>query len=166
MWRLSAIFLKVGFLSFGGGWSVVGVLKNELVGNGILTPEEFTKAVSIAQVTPGPVAINLATYTGYKDYGLFGAVLNTLSFLAAPIAIVLAVFLLGSRAKIDKERWAGALKGTCTVMVFVTLLSLLRNHLDLWTVLLSIGAFFMTLRKVHPLLIVFGCGALGVLFSL
>ncbi|MDK2898632.1 MAG: chromate transporter, partial [Thermotoga sp.] len=66
MLKLAFIFLKVGFLSFGGGWAIVGILKNELVTGGFLSPEEFSQAVSIAQMTPGPVAINLATYTGYK----------------------------------------------------------------------------------------------------
>lgn len=78
--KLILTFLKIGFFAFGGGWAVVGILKYEMIEKGILSAEEFSQAISIAQMTPGPVAINLATYTGYRYYGFTGALLNTIAF--------------------------------------------------------------------------------------
>ncbi|MFN3284564.1 MAG: chromate transporter, partial [Pseudothermotoga sp.] len=121
---LVVIFFKIGFFAFGGGWAVVGILRNEIVSKGVLSAEEFAQAVSIAQMTPGPFAINLATYTGYKYFGFLGAVVNTFVFLLAPILIISVLFSLTGRVKVDKERWSKALTGITTVMVAVTMYSL------------------------------------------
>ena len=63
---LFIIFFKFGLLCFGGGYMLIPLLTNELVGPGLpLAADEFSRLVSIAQITPGPIGINTATYTGY-----------------------------------------------------------------------------------------------------
>ncbi len=163
--KMILVFLKVGFFSFGGGWAVVGLLQREVVKNGILSLSEFTQAVAIAQVTPGPVAINLATYTGYKHGGLLGAFLNTFFFLLPPILIVLCIILLSAKVSIDKTRWTVALMGFTTVMVLVTFITLsLPRLFDFWTVLLAAGVFIGLRRfKINPLWLIFTSGFTGIL---
>ncbi len=162
--KLVLIFLKIGFFAFGGGWAIVGVLKNEMVSNGVLSVEEFAQVVSIAQMTPGPVAINLATYTGYKYFGLIGATVNTFAFLLAPILIISALFLLAKRIKVDKERWSGALTGITTVMVGMTIYSLVAPKInDLLMILIAAAVFFCISKfKIHPLILIFLSGFVGV----
>lgn len=68
-------FFKFGLLCFGGGYMLVPLLSAELVGTGPndpLTPEAFANLVSIAQVTPGPIGINTATYVGSRSRGSWG----------------------------------------------------------------------------------------------
>lgn len=165
MLKLAFIFLKVGFLSFGGGWAIVGILKNELVTGGFLSPEEFSQAVSIAQMTPGPVAINLATYTGYKFFGLIGAVLNTIAFLGAPILVITTAIFLRKYVKLQRVRLMKALEGATTTLLIVTLFSLLSSVQDPVLILLSIAAFVCSFFKVHPLFIIFGCGVIGAILG-
>ncbi|AEH51508.1 chromate transporter [Pseudothermotoga thermarum] len=163
--KMILVFLKIGFFSFGGGWAVVGLLQREMMENGILSLSEFTQAVAIAQVTPGPVAINLATYTGYRHAGLLGAFLNTFFFLLPPILIVLCIVLLSTKVSIDKTRWSAALMGFTTVMVLVTLISLsLPRFLDVWTMILATGVFIGLRKfKINPLWLIFTSGFAGIL---
>lgn len=161
---LVMIFFKIGFFAFGGGWAIVGILKNEIVSKGVLSAEEFAQAVSIAQMTPGPVAINLATYTGYKYFGFLGAVANTFVFLLAPILIISVLFLLTGRVKVDKERWSKALTGITTVMVAVTMYSLVIPKIkDLLMISIAAVVFLCIYKyKIHPLILIFLSGFIGV----
>ncbi|MEJ5229683.1 MAG: chromate transporter [Pseudothermotoga sp.] len=158
-------FLKIGFFAFGGGWAIVGILRSEMISKGILSAEEFAQAVSIAQMTPGPVAINLATYTGYKYFGFLGALVTTFAFLLAPIMIISLLFMLANRVSVDKNRWSNALTGITTVMVTVTLYSLLLPRVsDLWTIFIAAVVFFSINKfKIHPLILIFASGFVGVL---
>ena len=64
--RLFLIFCKIGIFTFGGGYSMVALIQNEVVEKyHWLTAEEFTDLLAVSQMTPGPVGINTATYTGY-----------------------------------------------------------------------------------------------------
>ncbi len=81
-------FFKFGLLCFGGGYMLIPLLTNELVGPGLpLAADEFSRLVSIAQITPGPIGINTATYTGYLQQHLLGAV-------TASVAMVVPGYLL------------------------------------------------------------------------
>jgi chromate transporter len=73
MIRLFLSFIKIGTVSFGGGWTVVGLIRDEVVGGGMMTDEAFRRSVAIAQVTPGPVALNVATLAGWSVGGVPGA---------------------------------------------------------------------------------------------
>ncbi len=92
------VFFKFGLLCFGGGYMLIPLLSAELVGAGPshpLTPEAFANLVSIAQVTPGPVGINTATYVGYTQQGVLGACLGTIGMVTpALFLVILAIKLL------------------------------------------------------------------------
>lgn len=91
-------FFKFGLLCFGGGYMLVPLLSAELVGTkpeNPLTPETFANLISIAQVTPGPIGINTATYVGFLQQGIPGACLGTLGIVTPAIfLVILAVKLL------------------------------------------------------------------------
>ncbi len=70
---------KIGFIAFGGGYAIVALLENELITKKKwATQEEFLDMVGIAESTPGPIAINSATYVGYKKAGILGSFMATL----------------------------------------------------------------------------------------
>ncbi len=94
--QLYLIFAKFGLLCFGGGYMLVPLLTAELVGPGKpLTPREFSSLVSIAQATPGPIGINTATYAGFTQHGVIGAVLATAGIITpAMILVILAIKVL------------------------------------------------------------------------
>ncbi|MCD6267602.1 MAG: chromate transporter [Thermotogaceae bacterium] len=75
-------FMKIGFLAFGGGYGALSMIQNEVVRvHEWMTNPEFLDLLSISQMTPGPIAINSATYIGYRIAGLSGAVLSTIGVI-------------------------------------------------------------------------------------
>jgi chromate transporter len=87
-------FLKIGAFTFGGGYAMIALIENEFVTKKKwLTQPDFLDMVAISESTPGPVAINSATYIGYKCAGLLGALLATLAVCLPSFVIIYAISL-------------------------------------------------------------------------
>lgn len=99
--KLFWMFLKIGIFTFGGGYSMIALIQNEVVEKqGWMTAQEFTDILAISQMTPGPVGINTATYAGYTAVvnmglpvwqGVLGSLLASLAVILLPIAAMLLV---------------------------------------------------------------------------
>ena len=86
--------LKIGLFTFGGGYAMIALLENEFVTKrGWLEQEEFLDVAAIAESTPGPIAINSATYIGYKQAGILGSVVATLGMTLPSFCIIYAMSL-------------------------------------------------------------------------
>ena len=97
--KLMLVFAKVAVLTFGGGYAMVPLLENELVRNhAFLTADEFANLVGLAQVTPGPIGFNSATYVGMAQGGLAGALAASLGVVIPSIVISLLVAVFLRRA--------------------------------------------------------------------
>ena len=70
-------FFKIGLFTIGGGYAMLAIIQQEIVRYGWLTRAEFVDIVSIAEMTPGPIAVNAATFVGYRSAGLAGALAAT-----------------------------------------------------------------------------------------
>lgn len=87
-------FFKIGLFSFGGGYAILAMIRQEVVMiNPWLTQEEFMQVVAISQMTPGPIAINAATFVGYHKAGFWGSVVCTLG-VVLPAMIVMAIITI------------------------------------------------------------------------
>jgi len=91
--QLVVSFFTIGLAAFGGGYAVLSFLQQEVVRRGWMTTERFADLIAISQSTPGPIAINLATYVGYETAGVPGALLATLS-VSLPGMIMITFFAL------------------------------------------------------------------------
>ena len=87
-------FFKIGAFTFGGGYAMLNLLENEFVSKkGWLTKDEFLDMLAIAESTPGPIAINSATFIGYKTAGVFGSVFATLGVVLPSFIIIFVISL-------------------------------------------------------------------------
>ena len=87
-------FFKLGIFAIGGGPTMLTLLQGELVEKkGWLSNDELMEMTAIAESTPGPIAINLATYLGYKRGGFFGALLSTLGVVITPFTLMFVISL-------------------------------------------------------------------------
>lgn len=85
---------KIGLFTFGGGYAMIALLENEFVSKkGWLEKDEFLDMVAIAESTPGPIAINAATYVGYKSFGILGSLLATVAICIPSFVIIYAISL-------------------------------------------------------------------------
>ena len=99
-WQLFFTFCKIGAFTFGGGYAMISLIYNDVVGYGWMTEAEFTDIVAVSQATPGPVGINVATYSGYTAVvnagfdpwlGVLGAVIASLAVLIVPVTLMVVV---------------------------------------------------------------------------
>lgn len=85
-------FAKVGAFTFGGGYAMIALLDNECVEKKKwITPDEMAEMTVVAESTPGPISINCATYTGYKQAGILGAIVATIGMVLPSFLIILLI---------------------------------------------------------------------------
>ena len=88
-------FFKIGLFSFGGGYGMIPIIQNELLAHNWMSNQEFIKIISISEMTPGPIAVNSATFIGYRIGGYAGAALATLGVaLPSFILIISTAYIL------------------------------------------------------------------------
>jgi len=94
LWRLFMTFFKIGLFTFGGGYAMIGIIENECVEkNKWITDEEMSTILAIAESTPGPISVNCATYTGYRQAKLLGAFVATLGLVLPSVIIIYVIAL-------------------------------------------------------------------------
>ena len=87
-------FFKIGLFTFGGGYAMISVISHEIVEKRqYISAEEFSTVVAIAESTPGPIAINSATYIGYKRGGIIGSILASLGVVLPSFIIIFVISL-------------------------------------------------------------------------
>ena len=108
-------FLKIGAVSFGGGYGMISLISEEVVSHGWLTESEFMNFIAVAESTPGPIAVNMATFIGSSQAGLFGSILATLGVVLPSFIIILLISaVLANLLKFAGVQWA--LKGVKAVV--------------------------------------------------
>lgn len=169
LWLVFISFFKIGAVAFGGGYAMLPVIMTEVVStHGWLTQQEFLNIVSISQVTPGPIAINSATYVGYKVSGIFGSMAATIGVISFS---VIATSILST--KLEKHRNAPVIQS-----IFKTLnplvLALIASagvgtakyvRPSFGSVIIAVVACLWLWKikgKSHWLMVL--CGGLGLLF--
>ena len=113
--------LKIGFFTFGGGYAMIALLENEFVAKKKwLEKDEFLDVAAIAESTPGPIAINAATYIGYKNGGIIGSIIATLGICIPSFVIIYAISLFFD-AFLSLTLVAYAFKGIQICVVYLIL---------------------------------------------
>ena len=113
--------LKIGVFTFGGGYAMIALLENEFVAKKKwLEKDEFLDVAAIAESTPGPIAINAATYIGYKNAGIIGSIIATLGICIPSFVIIYAISLFFD-AFLSLTLVAYAFKGIQICVVYLIL---------------------------------------------
>jgi chromate transporter len=156
-------FLKIGLVSFGGGWSIVGIIKHEVVPRWI-TEEQFASLVAIAQSTPGPIALNTATMIGYSRGGLLLAAAATVSVVAAPILILILATLVIKRLPLHKNHLDESLRTISIAMMIMTLWALRPPVFDPLSLVYTSVAFLLgSFTKINLLWVILGAGLFNII---
>ena len=108
--RLYMAFFKIGLLGFGGGMAIIQLIYDSIRPFTEMSREQFANIVAIAQVTPGPIAVNAATYVGYETAGFFGSFFATLGVVTPAFILVAIVCRMVTRYK-ESTIVKGALEG-------------------------------------------------------
>lgn len=173
VWTLFFTFLKIGAFTFGGGYAMLALLENECVDKrGWLTEEEFLNMTAIAESTPGPAAINAATYVGYKVGGFWGALLSTVG-VCLPSFIIMFLVSLFFDAFLSLPLVAGAFQGVRVCVVYLILSAGVRlwkglektlfARLTAALVLLGMTALSLLAANFSSVYCILLCGCIGIL---
>jgi len=159
-------FIKIGASTFGGGYAMIPVLDRELIrGKGWITMEEVMDYYTIAQVTPGIVAVNVSTFVGYKRKGIPGGTIATLSFILPGVTFMTIISLFISRfAEYPAVLHAFAgIRVAVGALIVNTVIKLIKGFFNNGkSVIIFIAAFaFSALRIASPVYVVLGAGFLG-----
>lgn len=162
-------FVRIGLGAFGGGTSVIQLIQHEVVEtHGWLAPTEMAEVVALAEMTPGPIAVNAATFTGYRMAGVVGAGVATLAVLL-PAIFFLSIFVVlrrASRRKFWAKKLAQALEPGILALIAAAIWSLGRATIHGWPTVLFAAASFLSLllgrEKIHPALLILFFGLLGM----
>ncbi len=166
MWRLYFTFFKIGAFMF-GGYSMLPLLQRELVDEKKwVTEEEILNYFSIAQCTPGIIAVNTATFVGYKRGKVWGGVVATLGLITVPVVLIsLIAYVLTTFAHLPivAHIFAG-IRVAVSALIVSAVIRLMRSSVtDLISLLLFLAAFLlMTLLSVSPIFVVLGAAVVGL----
>lgn len=167
MLEMILVFFKIGFASFGGGWTIVGIIRTEILGRGWMTDASFSELLAIAQITPGPVALNTATMTGFRLYGILGATLATLAVVFAPLSLSLLVTGIAHKYLVPGGRLPEAFKSATFGLLAMTLWAFAPSIISGWMVpAFSLIALLLSLlTKINPVWIILGAGIIGAVLK-
>lgn len=165
--QLFFVFLKVGFFGFGGGYAMLSLIQNDIVTrHGWMTNTELADIIAVSQVTPGPIAINSATYVGYTVTGnVWGALLATTMVCLPALTIMMLVTRFYLRLA-HNPFVSGAMKGMQPMMIGMILAAALMlltpdTFID-WKSWVIFGLCFLaSAAKVNPILLIVLSGVAG-----
>ena len=148
--ELFLTMLKIGTFTFGGGYSMIAFLESELVEmKKLIEKDDFLNMIAIAESTPGPIAINSATYIGYKMSGVIGSILCTLG-VVLPAFIIMFIISLYFDKFLELKYISYAFKGIQIGVIYLILragIKFLKNiDKNLFNIsIISLVMFFMIL---------------------
>ena len=170
LWQLFVSFARVGVLTFGGGYAMIPMLEREIVDrHGWATSEELMDYYAVGQCTPGVIAVNTATFIGYKIAGNIGGVVATLGVVFPSFVIITVIAgIIQNFADIPAVRSAFAAIRVCVcVLIFNSVLKLWNSAVkDKAALVLCLLVFVLSIFfNISPIVFVVFCAAAGILFT-
>ena len=163
-------FFKIGLFTFGGGYAMLPLLHRDVVDKKKwLTEDELIDLYAIAQSTPGIISINTATFVGYRQFGIFGAVCTTAAFVLPSLVIIIIIAALFQNFN-SHPYVVKAFAGIRIVVVALIIKALFRiakrSITGIIPFVIAVAAFILvSFVNVNPLLVIIATVLIGLSFS-
>lgn len=177
------IFFKIGLFTIGGGYAMISTMSDEVVSRGWASEELVAMFIGVAESTPGPLAINMATFIGFHQYGLLGAIVSTLSVVLPSFIVILIVakmvdkFLENRIVKyvVDgiKAAVVGLIGATALYMIYELVLEPAINQKDIslfdykaiiiMVIVMVLSKVKIKSKKASPIILILVSAGLGML---
>lgn len=171
------IFFKIGLFTIGGGYAMIPLIQQELIQGGYLTIQEVTDVIAISEMTPGPFAINAATFVGMKLHALPGAAVCTIGLITPSLIImtIVALFFFNINQKAGVQAvlygvrpvvWALIIFATISVAKTVLTgdASPLSFNIPCIAVFVVVFCCMRLIKKVSPIVFICAAGLVGAVF--
>lgn len=169
--ELFGVFLKIGAFTFGGGYAMISLIQKEIVEKkGWISDGDILDIVAIAESTPGPIAINAATFVGYKVAGFFGAMCATIGVVLPSFVIIAAiagVLELFEDVRAVQYAFRGVRAGVLALIIKAMISMYRQCPKNALSYVLMVGAFVAAaLLQINVLLVIVICAAVGLIASI
>ena len=178
-WELFYTFFKIGLFTFGGGYAMLPLIQEEVIAHNWIPMEDLINFIAVSESTPGPFAINMATYVGTQMGGLLGGICSTLGVVMPSFIIILLVAKIFEQFKKNKYV-KGAMSGLkpaavgliASAVVSMALIVFVPNGFSVaiftsveFYISLALFAVMSVLafKKVHPILIIVISAVVGII---
>ncbi|MBE7081771.1 MAG: chromate transporter [Clostridiales bacterium] len=183
--QLFLTFLKIGAVSFGGGYAMIPLIQDEVISNGWLNSEQILNFIAVSESTPGPIAINMSTFVGSSQAGILGAICATLGVIMPSFVIILIVASVikgllkfaGVKAFIDGLRpvVVGLILGTAITIIMqvvfafeniqISTISIDYKAVIIFAIVAGISIFTKkkTKKAISPILLIIISAVLGLI---
>ena len=168
LWQLFAAFFKIGAFTFGGGLAMIPLIQKEAVENkGWVTDDDILEIVAIAESTPGPIAINAATFVGYRTAGVWGSACATMGTVMPSFLIILLIsYVLRQFQSLPVVQYAfWGIRAGVVAMLCKSLWTMYKKSPKGWPAYVCMAAAFIltSVLDVHILVVIIGCGLFGLI---
>ena len=171
LWDLFYTFFKIGLFTIGGGYAMIPLIKTEVIEtHAWLTAEEFIDIVAVAEMTPGPIAVNTATFVGYRLSGIPGALLGTLGVVLPSVIIITLIAAYFRQYELqDLPRLKAAfmaLRPAVVGLIASAVFSLgKKSVVDVRSITIAALVFaVISFSNIHPIIVLLTVGSLGAIF--
>lgn len=177
-------FLKIGVVSFGGGYGMIPLIQETVVTKGWLSQEQILNFIAVSESTPGPIAINMATFIGSSQGGILGSFIATLGIVLPSFVIILIIASLAKNLMkfVGVKATLNGIRPTIVGMIFATFVTMFISTvfgiktiesvfsfdwkgLVIFTVVVIIAVAYKLIRKksLSPIILIIFSGGLGML---
>ena len=183
--QLFLTFLEIGMFTFGGGYAMISLIRDKALALGWLTEEELLNMIAVAESTPGPIAVNMATFVGSTQGGILGSLVATLGVVLPSFIIILLISVLirGFLKYKGVQAFLGGIRPCVVALILATAITMLLSTLlgittisggfdidvkgiIILAILVSIALVFKKIKKKKPspILMILISAGLGMLF--
>ena len=176
LWQVFFTFFRIGAFTFGGGYAMIPLIQKETVEkHQWVTDDDILEIIAIAESTPGPIAINSATFVGYQAAGVLGSVAATLGVVLPSFVIILLLsFLLQNFQDIPAVQYAFfGIRAGVLALLCKSLWTMYKKSPKGWiSYVIMAGAFILTainkfgICKINMIFVIIGCAVFGLVSSL
>ncbi len=171
IWPLFCTFFKIGAFTFGGGYAMIPLIQKEAVENkGWVTDDDILEIIAIAESTPGPIAINSATFVGYRTCGVLGAACATFGVVLPSFVIILAIsYVLQQFQSIKAVQYAfNGIRAGVLALLFKALWGMYQKSPKGWAayVVMAMAFVLTAFVKVNVLLVIILCAVFGLVTAM
>lgn len=170
IFQLFLTFLKIGAFTFGGGYAMIPIIQKEIVEKRKwITDDDILEIIAIAESTPGPIAINSATFVGYRVAGFFGAFFATLGVVLPSFVVILVIsFVLREFQNIKAVQYAfNGIRAGVLALLIKALVSMYKKAPKNLISYIVMGCSFVitAFSDINVLFVIIGCAVFGLITS-
>jgi chromate transporter len=169
--QLFCVFFKIGAFTFGGGYAMIPIIQRETVENkGWISDDDIHDIIAIAESTPGPIAINSATFVGYRVAGVFGAACATFGVVLPSYLLISAIaYLLREFYDYRAVRYAFyGIRAGVLALIFKALYMMFKKTPKEWAsyTIMAIAFLVSAFVDINLIFVIIGCAIFGLVYSL